>query len=179
MQATRDGPPTARFSNVAAQHHIPKAVYIGQLSFALGAQTLIATYTMKLRLADRILVLIVFPIFVLCGAFMFYRSAVQGDIGEMGFTVIWLAFVAWTFWGVFSGPVEIQVLTDSRVRFRSWFRVENETLMSEIRELELIGNILWITTVTRKYTTLSGFNGLSEFIHEIAASNEKLVVKGM
>ncbi len=95
------------------------------------------------------------------------------------FSLIWLGAAGWQIRKWFTGPLEIQVLPDEKVRFRNWFGTETEIAMSEILEIKLETNILSINTSSRKFTSLSGYDGLHKFVHDVASVNMKLVTKGI
>ena len=140
---------------------------------------MISEYTLRLMTRDRVLFVFIALFFGLGGLALLFQGIRNSDLVTIIFALIWLGVAGWQIWKGFSGPLEIQVLPGEKILFRNWFGIETEISMSEIIEIKLETNMLLIKTTTRKFTSLSGYDGLHKFVHDVASANEKLTTKGI
>ena len=136
-------------------------------------------YTLRLMTRDRVLFVLIAIFFGLGGLALLVQGIRGSDVITLVFALVWLGVAGWHIWKGFSGPLEIHVLSGEKIRLRNWFGTETEIAMSEIIEIKLDGNILSIKATTRKFTSLSGYDGLHKLVHDVASANEKLVTKGI
>jgi hypothetical protein len=136
-------------------------------------------YTLRLMTRDRVLFVLIAVFFGLGGLALLYKGIRDSDAITLVFSLVWLGAAGWQIWKGLSGPLEIHVLSGEKICLRNWFGLETEISMSNISEIKLESNMLSIKTPTQKFISLSGYDGLHKFVHDVASANEKLITKGI